>query len=231
LFGQGIVDPVDDFRQTNPASNPELLAALADDFVRQGYRLKPIVRTILNSSTYQLGCEPPPQSPRSAAPARFFTHAKVRMLTAEQILDAISQATGVPEPFPGYPAGTRAMELAEGQVEHSFLTAFSKPVRDVSCECAREDEPSLVQVMQLINNGGVLAKMRSNAGSLSGWISTGKKPPELIDLVYLATLSRRPTTAELDLITKHLATVGDLAAGMRDLQHALVNSNEFLLRH
>ncbi len=232
LLGQGIVDPVDDFRQTNPASNPELLTALADEFVKQEYRIKPIVRVILNSHTYQLSAEPPGrQSPEAAAADRYFTHAKIRMLTAEQILDAISQATGVPEAFPGYPVGTRAMGLAEGAVEHSFLTAFSKPVRDVSCECAREDEPSLVQVMQLLNNGSLLAKLKSPQGALARWLTEKKTTPELIELVYLATLSRRPTSAEVDLVTKHLASVDDRAAGLRDLAHALVNSNEFLLRH
>jgi hypothetical protein len=232
LLGQGIVEPVDDFRQTNPPSNPDLLRSLADDFVREGYRIKPIVRRILNSHTYQLSSQArSTQSPFAADAQRYFTHATVRMLTAEQILDAISQATGVPELFSGHPAGTRAIELPEGEVDNAFLTAFAKPVRDVGCECAREDEPSLTQVMQLINNGGILSKLKSPQGNLSRWLAEGKQPAELIELIYLATLSRRPTPAEVDLVSKHIGSVKDTAEGIRDLEHALINSNEFLLRH
>ncbi len=168
LLGKGIVDPVDDFRDTNPPSNPELLTALAAEFVKGGYRLKPLVRVILNSHTYQLSSEGPEQSPFAADPERYFVKASVRMLTAEQILDAVSGATGVPEKFKGYPAGTRAIALPDGALNHPFLTAFSKPVRDVICECAREDDPALPQVLHLLNNAGVLAKVKSADGRVVG---------------------------------------------------------------
>lgn len=232
LLGRGIVEPVDDFRLTNPPSNPDLLRALADDFTRQGYRIKPMVRVILNSHTYQLSSQAPDsQSPQAANPDRYFIQASVRMHSAEQIFDAISQATGVAEAFPGYPSGTRAVELAEGGIEHTFLSAFAKPVRDSTCECARDNEPSLTQVMQLINNGSVLDKVKSRAGLLQRWVDEGKTTPEVIELVYLATLSRRPSGAEMELVERHLTQVNDRTAGLHDLQHALINSNEFLLRH
>ncbi len=167
LLGKGIVDPVDDFRDTNPPSNPQLLEALTKDFVKNGYRLKPLIRTILNSRTYQLASDGEPSaSPYSANPDRFFIKAGVRMLTAEQILDAVSTATGVPEKFKGYPLGTRAIELAEGGVNHPFLQAFSKPVRDVTCECAREEDPSLPQILHLMNNAGLVQKVKSPKGAL-----------------------------------------------------------------
>src|ERR1700676_900620 len=101
-------------------------------------------------------CAPP--SPFAADPDRYFTHAVVKMLSAEQVLDGVSSATGVAEMFPGYPAGTRAVELAEGGVNHSFWQAFSRPVRDATCECAREDDPALPEMLHLLNNAGVLAK-------------------------------------------------------------------------
>jgi hypothetical protein len=225
LIGKGIVDPVDDFRDTNPASNPELLQALAADFVKNGYRLKPLVRLILNSSTYQLASTgAPKQSELAADPDRYFTKAAIRMLSAEQILDAVSSATGVPESFKGYPAGTRAVELAEGGINHPFLQAFSKPVRDVSCECAREEDPSLPQMLHLLNNAGVLAKVKTARHD-------GQDVTAQVERVYLATLSRRPTAAESAIVTKHLASVGDVAKGLQDLQFALINSGEFLLRH
>jgi hypothetical protein len=231
LVGRGIVDPVDDFRDTNPPSNPELLDALAANFAKNGYRLKPLVRLILNSDTYQLASELPPQSPSAADPARYFAAAQVRMLTAEQILDAVSSATGVPETFKGYPAGTRAIALPEGGVNHPFLQAFAKPVRDVICECAREDDPALPQVLHLLNNAGLLAKVRSADGRVAGWVRAGHDDAKVVEQIYLATMSRRPTARERELVAKHLAEAKDRAAGLRDVQHALLNLNEFLLRH
>jgi hypothetical protein len=231
LLGKGIVDPVDDVRDTNPPSNPALLDALAADFAKNGYRLKPLVRTILNSKTYQLASTGPEQSRHAAKGDRYFTRATVRMLTAEQILDATSAATGVPDRFKGYPLGTRAIELAEGGISHAFLQAFSKPVRDVTCECAREDDPSLPGVLHLLNNHGLVDKVKSPNGRLARWVQAGTETPLIVEQVYLATLSRRPTAKELELVTKHIASLPDRAAGLYDLQHALVNLNEFVLRH
>ena len=231
LLGKGLVDPVDDFRDTNPPSSPALLKALADDFARTGYRLKPLVRRILNSRTYQLASDGPKQSPHAANPDRYFTKAGVRMLAAEQILDAVSLSTGVPEKFEGYPTGTRALDLPEGGINHPFLQAFSKPVRDVVCECAREDDPSLPAVLHLLNNAGLLAKVRSPDGRIAAWLKAGNDTDWIVEHIYLATLSRRPTPRERELVAKHLATVADKAAGLADVQHALLNLNEFLLRH
>ncbi len=232
LFGQGIVEPVDDFRATNPPSNPELLGALTADFVKKGHRLKPLLRTILNSKTYQLASAGPPQSPFAARADRYFTQARVKMLSAEQVLDGVSQATGVPERFKGYPLGTKAIELAEGGVNHPFLQAFAKPVRDATCECAREEDPSLPQMLHLLNNAGLLAKLKSPKNRIAGWMAKERDEKRLIENVYLATLSRRPRPAEVAVVTRHLAGVkGDVGKALGDLQFALMNSSEFLLRH
>lgn len=232
LLGQGIVDPIDDFRDSNPPANAELLQGLSAEFVRRGFRLKPLIRAILNSATYQLAAEfTQPQSPSAADPDRYFARAQVRMLSAEQILDAISAATGVAEKFPGYPSGTRAMELAEGGIEHRFLKAFAKPVRDVACDCARETEPSLNQVLHLLNNPEFLDKLDSPGNRLAVWIESGQAPAQVIESMYLATLSRVPTADELRLAEGYLSNQSDAVAAYRDLQHALINSNEFLLRH
>jgi len=232
LFGRGIVEPVDDFRDTNPPSNPELLDQLAAEFVHSGYRIKPVLRLILNSSTYQLDARPVAKQSKLAANADpYFTHAVPRMLTAEQLLDAVSMVIGVSEEFPGYPRGTRAVELAEGAIEHPFLKAFAKPVRDVTCECAREDDPSLSQVIHLLNNRGIVDNLKSSASHVSTLLASSKSDDDVVEQVYLLTLSRRPTTSERDLVRAHLAKVGDRKLGFYDLQHALLNSNEFLLRH
>jgi hypothetical protein len=232
LMGRGLVDPIDDFRESNPPSNPGLLDALANDFVQNGYRFKPLMRSILNSNSYQLAADlKETQSSRAARAEPYFTRAVIRMLSAEQIIDAISTATGIPEPFPGYPLGTKAIALAEGGIDHKFLQAFTKPVRDVACDCARETEPSLNQVMHLVNNPSILQKVDSEDSRLARWIKDGKSTTELVDLLYLATVSRHPTQGELQFIQGYLTASEDTTVGLRDLQHALINSNEFLLRH
>ncbi len=232
LLGTGIVEPVDDFRDSNPPSHPELLQALADEFVRSGYRFKPVIRMILNSRAYQLASQGmPKQSPHAARPDRYFVQAKIRMLSAEQILDGICTATGLPERFAGYPLGTRATEIAEGAVPHHFLTAFSKPIRDVQCDCAREDEPSLNQVIHLLNNAGVIEKIRSPESLLGRWLNEKLPTDAIIERLYLAVLTRLPTAAEKQLALKHVQSLNDDSAGFQDLLHALLNANEFLLRH
>jgi hypothetical protein len=153
------------------------------------------------------------------------------MLSAEQALDAVSLATGVPEKFKGFPLGTRAIELPEGGVDHAFLTAFSKPERDVSCECAREEDPSLPQMLHLLNNAGVLGKLKSPTGRVGRLLAKEKDDAKVIEAVYLATLSRRPRPDELAVVRKHAAALGDRAKAMQDLQFALMNTPEFLLRH
>ena len=193
--------------------------------------MKSLIRTIVNSSAYQLSAESGARAVESADAERYFTRALVRMHSAEQILDAISAATGVPERFIGYPLGVRAIELAEGDVDHHFLKAFSRPIRDETCDCAREAEPSLKEIVHLLNNPSVLAKLDSPRSRLARWASEKKDVEALLELVYLATVSRFPTAAEREVARRHAATVGDTKAAMKDLQHALMNSNEFLLRH
>lgn len=232
LLKQGIVEPVDDFRDTNPPSNRELLDELASEFTKSGYRIKPIVRLILNSNTYQLSAKQPArQSPRAAATDRYFTHSAVEMLSAEQVLDAVSAATGIPANFSNAPVGTRAIQLAEGAVDHPFLQAFSKPVRDVICECAREDEPSLNQVLHLLNNPKIIGDIASNKSRITQLVSSGLEDAEILNAMYLSTLSRRPKDNELQVVSQYLANAKDRLAAFHDLQHALINSNEFLLRH
>lgn len=153
------------------------------------------------------------------------------MLGAEQILDAVSQATGVPEKFKGFPSGTRAIELPEGGINHPFLQAFSKPVRDATCECAREEDPSLPQVMQMLNNDSLVEKIRSPKGRIAGWLKAKKSTDWIIEQLYLGTLSRRPTGSERDLVIKHVQSLPSPESGLYDLAHVLLNLNEFVLRH
>lgn len=232
MMGQGIVEPVDDFRDSNLPSNPELLDALAQHFVDNGYRFKPLIRTIVNSSTYQLSADfRGTQSAHAANSERYFTKAVVKMLPAEQLIDAIAMATGISEKFGRYPLGTKAIELAEGDVDHRFLQAFTKPIRDVACDCARETDPTLAQVMHLLNNAGILNRIDASESRLGSWLSGDMADDEIVESLYLATLSRRPKSGEVQLAGRHIAAAPNRTEAFRDLQHALLNSNEFLMRH
>lgn len=231
LLGRGIVEPVDDFRDTNPPSHPELLDALAAGFVKSDFKIKPVLKLILRSQTYQLAAQPPQQSKNSAAPARYFTHTHVRMITSEQLLDAISAAIGVPDDYPGYPAGTRAGELAEGAVENHFLMATSRPVRDTACDCAREDEPALAGAIHLLNNPNLVKRIASPKSRVGLALAAKRSPREIVEQLYLAALSRRPSERESKVAENYLREQGNAAAAFQDLQHALLNGSEFLLRH
>jgi hypothetical protein len=231
LLGRGIVEPVDDFRDTNPPSHPELLDALAAEFVKSEFKIKPVIKLIVRSKTYQLAAESPPQAKHAAAAARYFTHTHVRMITSEQLLDAISSAVGVPDDYPGYPAGTRAGELAEGAVENHFLMATSRPIRDTACDCAREEDADLAGAIHLLNNPNLVKRIASPKSRI-GLALVAKKPTaEIIEQLYLATLSRRPSDREQKVAADYLQEQGDAAAALQDLQHALLNGSEFLLRH
>ncbi len=231
LLGRGIVEPVDDFRDTNPPSHPELLDALAAEFVKGNFKIKPVMRLILRSKTYQLAAQAPEQSKHAAAAARYFTSTHVRMITSEQLLDAISSAIGVPDDYPGYPAGTRAGELAEGAVENHFLMATSRPIRDAACDCAREDEPALAGAIHLLNNPNLVKRIASPKGRVGIALSAKQLPRQIIEQLYLAALSRRPSEREFKIAEDYVKAAEDAAAGLQDLQHALLNGSEFLLRH
>jgi hypothetical protein len=146
FFGRGIVEPLDDMRVTNPASNPELLDALAADFVGSGYDLKRLVRTIATSRVYGLSSLP---NEYNAKDKQSFARHYPKRMTAEVLLDAIAQVTAVPTPFAGFPAGTRAIELPDESVASTFLDTFGRPKRDTACECERVTDASLGQSLML----------------------------------------------------------------------------------
>ena len=203
---------------------------LAKDFVKNGYRMKPLIRGILNSATYQLASVGAPVanafgSSHGADPDRYFTKAALRMLSAEQILDAISAATGVPETFRGYPLGTRAVELAEGGVNHPFLQAFSKPVRDVSCECAREEDPSLPQMLHLLNNKGIAEQESAHRqrGWRRRWPRGKTMQPWWNKSIWRRCRGGRRLVKSTIAALRHIDNVGDRGPGLQDLRYAIFN--------
>jgi hypothetical protein len=227
VMGRGLVEPVDDFRDSNPASNEALLATLTQQFSKDGFRLRPLVRFIMNSRSYQLSARP---NRLNAQDSLYCSHAVTRLLTAEQLLDGISAVTGVPEQFDGFPIGTRAAQLPGSQVRSPFLKTFGRPERNLSCECERERDSNLFQALQLITGRSLHDKLRSDSGRIARLVRANSPHDAAIDELYLAALSRLPTPVERKAWQKHLAS-GDRRAALEDMGWTLINSKEFLFRH
>ncbi len=201
-MGRGIVEPVDDFRDSNPPSNAALLDALAKDFVEHGFDRKHVIRTILNSRTYQLSSR---KNEFNANDTKYFSHANTRLLSAEQLLDAICQVTGVAEKFAGLPGGVRATQLPSPDVDNYFLKIFGQPQREMACACERASESNLSQALQMINGPLVHGKLRDANNRFRKLVAAGKSDEEIIRELYLAALCRQPESAELEAATKHIA--------------------------
>jgi hypothetical protein len=241
LLGRGIVDPPDDFRDSNPSANDELLEALARDFVNNHFDAKHIIRTIANSRTYQLSSHANAANPEDE---KYFSHALVKRkrLTAELLLDAICTATGSPETFTGMPPGTRAVQLPDGQViytggqyaswdRHPFLKAFGQPAREAACECERESDVNLARALEMRNGELLLGKLRAPDNRLGRLLGANVPDAEVASQLFLATLSRPPLADEARSVLEHVAQAADKRAAWEDIQWALLNTNEFLFRH
>ncbi|MFN3649225.1 MAG: DUF1549 and DUF1553 domain-containing protein [Armatimonadota bacterium] len=228
IMGRGIVEPIDDFRDSNPPVNGPLLDALAKDFVASGFDFRHLVRTIMKSRSYQLTAKTVPLNKDDHT---YFSHAEARLLTAEQLLDAISQVTAVPEKFEGYPAGTRAMQLAGTAARTPFLRTFGRPDRNLTCECEREKDPTLFQALALINGRGIHARLTSSDGRVAALAGSDKPTDAIVEEMYLTTLSRVPTAKEKREWASHFGRAGDRRQAVEDLTWVLINSKEFLFRY
>ncbi|HJQ81249.1 MAG TPA: DUF1549 and DUF1553 domain-containing protein [Lacipirellulaceae bacterium] len=228
IMGRGIVHPVDDFRQSNPPSIPALLDKLAEDFAAQGYDQKHILRTILNSRTYQLTSE---ATELNKDDTRFFSHAQMRMLRAEQLLDAVCQVTGIEESFAGLPPGTRATEVPSPDFGNEFLDTFGRPARTTACACERGTDSTLAQVIELFNGSLVQRKLADKQNRFHRLLAEGCRPQEVIEQLYRSAVCRKPTDAEVQAAADHIAAKDNPADGLEDVCWALVNGNEFLTQH
>jgi len=230
LLGRGLVEPVDDFRDTNPPTNPELLDALGRHLVEQGFDLRALIRTICASRVYQHASRP---NETSARDEQNYSRALLKRLDAEVLLDAVSQVTGVSEKFDGAPAGTRAIQLWDSQVEHYFLRLFGRPVRETACECERVVEPSVAQVLHLLNSERIDGKLRHDAGRIARLVQAEPDNARLVDELYLTVFARLPTDAERKVAVDHLARNGasERRASAEDLVWTMLNSLEFVFNH
>ena len=235
LFGRGLVDPGDDFRATNPATNPELLDHLSAEFARAGYRLKPLIRHVMTSATYARG---PGGGGLEVGEFHHFSRAEPQALEAEQLLDAVGAALGAAAPLPDSPAGTRAGQLAAlpqaGRRAPAtpgvrFLRVFGKPERLLTCECERSEDPGVMQAFQLLTGEVVRAALAKPDNRLGKLIASGTTDAAILDELYLAALSRPPTGGERVKLLDHVAK-RDRRQAWEDVAWGLVNSREFQVR-
>lgn len=225
LLGRGLVEPIDDLRATNPPSNVPLMDALATEFVKSGHNVKQMLRTIMRSRLYQLDSRP---SKSNAADSRFYSHYNVKHVAAEPLLDAVDAATGVPTKFEKVPLGTRAIELPDAKYNNYFLNTFGKPTRQAVCECERVSDPNLAQALHTLNGDIVSAKIGASNGRIARLLSAKKPHDEIVNELYLATLSRRPSSREQAVWRQQLAEAPNAKTFYEDLLWSLINSKHFL---
>jgi hypothetical protein len=229
FFGRGLIDPVDDVRDTNPPSNPELLDALARHVVQTRFDLKQLIRTITASRTYQLASKP---NATNTKDVDGFSRAAFRRIDAEVLLDMVSQTTGISERFGGSPPETRAIQLWDSKVNHYFLKLYGRPQRLSACACERIHEPSVAQVLHLLNAPEIQAKLAHERGRVAQLVRDNADDGELVEELYLTFYSRRPTMAERQIATAHLAGMpGQRRQSAEDLAWSLMNTLEFVFNH
>jgi Protein of unknown function (DUF1553)/Protein of unknown function (DUF1549) len=228
FLGRGLVDPLDDIRVTNPPSNPELLDALARDFIDHKFDVKHLIRTIMNSSTYQLSSDP---TPGNTQDRQNYARAYPKRLQAEVMLDAICATTGAVETFNGLPAGTRTIQLPDEAIQSYFLDVFGRPERETACECERPREANLAQALQLLNSSDLQRKIGTPKGRLTSLIAAKKTDAEIVDELYFAALGRPPRPSEIESLTRYIAAHKDRKAALEDIIWAVLNTKEFLFNH
>lgn len=229
LMGSGLVEPVDDFRVTNPASNEALLDALARDFAGAGYDLKHLLRTITASAAYQRAST---ATPANARDTRNYARFLPRRLPAEVLMDAVSQVTGVPEGFQGHPRSTRAIQMWDNKLPVEFLEVFGRPSRLSVCECDRPTDGSVTQVLHLMNNSKVQARLTAEDGTVARLVAGELSNAAVVEELYLAAYGRPPRPPERAAALGAFLRPGTTRrAAVEDLLWVLLNTPEFVLQH
>ncbi len=227
FFGRGIVDEVDDVRVSNPAVNPQLLEELAENFKAYNYDFKKLVRDICNSATYQLSTK---TNATNISDESNFSHARLRRIRAEVLLDLISQLTETKNKFPGLPLGARAVQIADGNTSNYFLTTFGRAKRETVCSCEVKMDPNLSQALHLLNGETVHQKIIQGK-VVERLLNSDHSPAEIINELYFRCLARMPTDSEREnLIAKIEGEVNQKQA-LEDIFWAILNSREFVFNH
>lgn len=236
VMGRGLVEPVDDLRDTNPASHPALLERLTDAFIASGHDVRALVRMLCTSRTYGLASSGTADG--VAADESLFARAVVRRRSAERILDAQSQVLGATARFEGYPSGTRAGEVAgvervrrKAADGDRFLRLFGRPERLLACECERSNEPTLSQALALVGGAGLHERLGAGDNRLARLLAADRAPEQIVDDLFWAALVRPPTPTERAAAVAAFTTTDDPRAAAEDLAWALLNAKELLFRN
>ncbi|MCH2200923.1 MAG: DUF1553 domain-containing protein [Fuerstiella sp.] len=230
FFNRGIVEPEDDMRETNPPTNPELLNALATNFVESGYDLKELVRTICNSKTYQLSAIP---NEYNGSDKQNFSRYYPRRLAAEALYDAFHKVTGTYESFADMPAGTRALQLVDSSNVPYFLKVFGQPAGDTACECERSPDANLAQSLHLLNSSEVQNKVGKDGARAKTLAADTERPHhDRVQELYRAAFSRTAEADEMQVALSYIESHKDnIPAAYEDILWALINTKEFLFNH
>lgn len=236
-MGHGLVEPIDDFRATNPPINEPLLEYLTADFIEHAFDLRHIIRVIMRSRTYQASVIP---NETNRADETNFSHALVRRISAEPLLDAITQVLDVPVQFNGYPLGVRAGQLpGVAAIRYQekrpsggdrFLKLFGKPQRLIACECERSDETTVAQAFQLISSETINGLIAHENNRLTRLLASDRSNAEMIDELYWTALSRPPTAEERTTMVAYLDRADVRRTAIEDITWALISSTGFVLR-
>ena len=229
FFNRGIVEPVDDFRASNPPSNAPLLDALAQDFVAHRYDLKHLMRTIMQSHLYQIGSLP---NEHNLADTRNYSRAVRRRLPAEVFNDAITSVVGVPDSLVGLPPGSRSIESWNNKYTSEILDAFGRPNASADCPCERDTRTSLVQALHMMNSRSLQERISSPEGCAARLAASALQPDAIVTEIYLSAYGRFPNADEMKISTNAFTEAGATRkTAIEDLIWALINSAEFVFNH
>jgi hypothetical protein len=230
VMGRGLVEPLDDVRATNPASNPELLDALAKHLVDVKYDLRQYLAAIFRSRAYQLSSQTAKGNEADVQNV-FYARFAVRRLTAEILADAVDSITGTQTKYTGMPLGTRAIQLPDTEVKSYFLDTFGRPPRQITCECERTTQPNIAQALHLLNNPELNKRIADPKGRIEKLLVAKKDLPAIIDELFLVTVSRSPRPEEVERVRNWISQAPSPREGMQDVMWTLMNSREFLFNH
>ncbi len=227
FMGVGIVEPVDDIRVSNPATNPELFQTLGDKLAEYNFDFRQLVRDICNSQAYQRSATP---NDSNRSDTRNYAYATVRRIPAEMLLDCVSQVTNTKEKFRGLPLGARAVQIADGGTSTYFLDTFGRAERATVCDCEATTDPSLSQALHLLNGSATSGKI-SQGKVVDELLKDDATPQQALDRLYVRCLSRFPTESERQELLAAIAQAPNPKVGLEDIFWAVLNSREFVFNH
>jgi hypothetical protein len=237
FMGRGLIEPVDDLRATNPATNDELPDELVKDFTSHNFDMNHMIRTIMQSATYQASSKPLKENARDD---KYGSHYLIKRLPAEVLLDAYSQVTEEPEQFAGYPTGTRALQLPDTAVKSYFLDAFGRPERQQTRESERTSVPTITQALHIINGETLNNKLRAPHNVIDSLLGRGLSDEQIVDHLYLASFSRSPAGNERSALVKALHSAEQQhksgpddarREALNDMMWAMLTSEAFMFNH